>query len=558
MIALSCLILCLSAKADERILSFDSDILIATTGTMTVTETIRVQAEGVNIRRGIYRDFPTRYRDRIGNRVVIAFEVQTVTRDGITEPWFTESRSNGVRLYIGNADTLLAPGIYDYQIRYQTDRQLGYFDNHDELYWNVTGNGWDFVIDSASARVRLPGNIAASDLSLEGYTGPEGGNGQDYTTDTGESVATIRTTAGLQSREGLTLVLGWPKGIVTEPGNLQNLIFLLQDNLGLLLALSTLLLITAYLLVMWSRFGRDPAPGVIFPQYQPPENYSPASARYISRMGYDTRTFTAAVINLAVKGHLSISKTSDDYELKKLSSDASLAPGEKQLKKTLFAEANSVVLDNKNHQVIGKARRMHARALKNNYLNTYFVKNSGLLLPCVLLLVLMLIAVAIFDTFSISIIVITVAIMLMTGAFVWLLKAPTDEGRTLLDKLEGFKLFLNVAEKDDLDLKNPPDITPTLFEKYLPYAIALGVEQPWAERFAREFASLNGTAAHHYQPLWYVGNFDSRDLAGFTSDIGAGVTTAISSASQPPGSSSGAGGGGFSGGGGGGGGGGGW
>jgi uncharacterized membrane protein YgcG len=150
------------------------------------------------------------------------------------------------------------------------------------------------------------------------------------------------------------------------------------------------------------------------------------------------------------------------------------------------------------------------------------------------------------------------ALAAVNYAFYELLKAPTLAGRKLCDAIEGFRMYLSVAEKDRLNLLNPPDHTPELFEKYLPYALALGVEQQWAEQFADVLArQMEGGAA--YSPGWYRGDSWSRlGSAGFASAIGGALGGAISSSSTAPGSSSGSGGGGSSGGGGGGGGGGGW
>ncbi|HJT97712.1 MAG TPA: DUF2207 domain-containing protein, partial [Rhodanobacteraceae bacterium] len=150
-----CHLIATSACADERILDFHSDITIAPDAGMDVAETIRVRAEGNQIRHGIYRDFPTDYRDDLGNRVHVAFEPATLTRDGSDEPFHTEGQDNGIRVYFGSESTLLPPGEYTYVLRYRTTRQLGFFADHDELYWNVTGNGWDFPIDAASATVAL-------------------------------------------------------------------------------------------------------------------------------------------------------------------------------------------------------------------------------------------------------------------------------------------------------------------------------------------------------------------------------------------------------------------
>jgi len=159
------------ALSAERITRFHSDVDIAADGSMVVEETIAVVAEGDKIRRGIYRDFPTRYRDRYGNRRVVDFDVLGVLRDGADEPWHTRGRANGVRVYIGDADRLLPPGRYTYRIRYRTDWQLGFFERADELYWNVTGNGWEFPIERASAQVTLPQPVDAQTLRMEAYTG---------------------------------------------------------------------------------------------------------------------------------------------------------------------------------------------------------------------------------------------------------------------------------------------------------------------------------------------------------------------------------------------------
>jgi len=182
-----------NAQGAERILSFESGIVVSFDGSMIVAETIRVQAEGAAIRRGIFRDLPTRYEDQLGNRIVVGFEVLSVSRDGRTEPWYTERRFNGVRVYAGDAEIFFTPGEYSYTIRYRTTRQLGFFEDHDELYWNVTGNGWSFVIDQASATVALPGSVSADEITMAGFTGRFGEIGQLYTSDVVDSGASIRT-----------------------------------------------------------------------------------------------------------------------------------------------------------------------------------------------------------------------------------------------------------------------------------------------------------------------------------------------------------------------------
>ncbi len=544
------------AFADERILDFKSDITVLDDGSMEVLETITVQAEGREIRRGIYRDFPTRYEDAFGNRYRVAFEPIAVRRDGLTENWFDERRSNGVRVYVGQQDVFLDPGVYVYEIRYRTDRQLGFFLDHDELYWNVTGHGWIFPIDAVSASVTLP--AGAEVASVAGFTGRYGDTGQAYEASSLGNVATIRSTRVLGAREGLSIVVQWPKGVVTEPDWQQEFRYFFSDNAltfanGLALCGSLI-----WLLIVWSRVGRDPQAGVIFARYEPPADYSPASARYVSRMAYDPLTFSAAVINLAVKGHLEIEQSDrSDYVLKETPSDEPLAPGEAALKSRLFAKGPVLAVSDEHHATIGAARAAHKKSLRRDYLGDYFKKNSGYVLPSIgISLVVLIVGVISLPVTFLGIALFGVS-AIVHGVFVFLLKAPTVRGRLLLDQLEGFKMYLEVAEQDDLEARHPPEKTPQLFERYLPFALALGVENEWAEQFSEVFSRLSDSG-HPYQPVWYSGAFDPHRPATFAKNVGSTFSSAIASAATPPGSSSGGGGGGFSGGGGGGGGGGGW
>ena len=542
--------------AQERILSYHSDIDIAADASMEVTETIRVRAEGNNIRRGIYREFPTRYRDRLGNRYRVGFEVLEVTRDGEPEIWQATRRANGVRVDFGGDDFLAVPAEYEYSIRYRTNRQLGYYDDHDELYWNVTGNGWDFAIEQASATVTLPQAVASGELAVEAYTGVSGDQGQAYEAETTAGSASVQTTQALPPQNGLTLVFSWPKGVVAEPTSWQRFQYLLVDNRGLLLALLTLIASIAYLFSSWVRVGRDPEAGVVFPRYEPPAGYSPASLRYIKRMSYDHTTLTAAIVNLAVKGYLTINQSGKEYTLSKTDSTQPLAAGEQALLTRLFRRGDSLKLEQENHSEVSRAISVHKNSLAADYRNKYFVSNARTLLPPIAGIVIMFLVVLLIGgitPLSVIAFVVNVPLLLL---FFWLMHAPTEAGRKLLDRVDGFKLYLEVAEKDDLNLRHPPQLTPALFERYMPFAIALGVEQAWAEKFSRVFASLQQERGTPYHPAWYYGSFNATRMGEFSTAVSGGFSSAISSASHPPGSGSGAGGGGFSGGGGGGGGGG--
>lgn len=271
-----------SAFGEERILSYDSFISVKKDGSMIVTETIKVRAEGKQIRRGIYRDFPTYYLNNFGFMRIVGFQILSINRDGNYEAWHTKKVKNGVRVYIGSKSRYLKNGNYTYTIRYKTNHQIGFFDEHDELYWNVTGNGWSFPIDKVQAMVKLPFNVSKDKITMEGYTGKLGSTDQAYSATVLDDGGMIQATSNLYKQEGLTLVMTWPKGVITQPSDAQNIKYFLKNNSGYLMALMTLVAVFIFLYRTWSKVGRDLKPGVIFPHYNPPKGYSPAASRYIS------------------------------------------------------------------------------------------------------------------------------------------------------------------------------------------------------------------------------------------------------------------------------------
>ena len=619
----------------ERIIAFDSDITVAKNGTMTVVETIQVHATGDVIRHGIYRDFPTRYPDRHGAKVHVRFDVVTVTMDGHTEPFDTESIDNGVRVKIGDKDTMVDVGDHTYQLTYITARQIGFFDKYDELYWNVTGNGWALAIDKASATVRLP--KGASIKQYASYTGIQGSS-DDYATADQLSGDTIRfvTTAPLDLYQGLTIAVGFAKGAVTPPSAEDLRRDYIVDNAGTFVAILGILVLTVFFLAAWWHFGRDPKRGTIIPLFAPPAGLSPESVRFIHKMAYDRKSFAAALIHMAVKGFLTIADDDGTYTLQrtgKTVGDCGLSPTEIAMADALFdSPTDSIELKQENHTVVQRAITALKNGLKNECEKHYFVTNAGWFIGGLTILGLTGLASALlaedpgtaipimlwvagwsvgtafllhqawqgwvsvfvgpgsrflnfFDAliptvfavlftgglvvgfywFALSVSTASFAALAVGGilayVFYHLLKAPTAAGAAVLDQIDGFKLFLVTAEKDRLEILNPPNVTPEVFEKYLPYAIALDCENQWSKKFEAEAAAAGASADDHYGyvPAWYIGsNFGNLGMSGFASSIGSSLGSAAASASTAPGSSSGSGGGGFSGGGGGGGGGGGW
>ncbi len=629
---LACILLAAAAPAQERLLRFESDITVNTDASLTVTETIAIQAEGVTFRRGILRDFPTKYADRYGNTVNVAFAVERVLRDGQPESYRLENLRNGVRVRIGNANTFLERGPHTYSISYRTTRQLGFFDDFDELYWNVTGTGWELPIDEVEARVRLPGGARA--VRQAAYTGPQGARGEDFVAFERGGASTFRTTRALGPREGLTIALAWPKGYVAAPTGAEQARWFLADNLATGVALAGTLLVFTYYVLAWRRFGRDPEKGTIIPRFEPPPGLSPAATRFIRLMGFDQQGFSAALINMAVKGYLVIESEDDVYRLRKQpdGDPQALSRGERKVAHALLANA-SILLDNKNHQVLGRSVKQLHKSLRLEFERACFERNTMLFVLGLGLSVLLVFAAATAGgdgsllprafimalgsalitylalhflvgdddpTFRarpfklpasrvvVGALQVLVFAVVMAGntagaaafnvfanplqslcfallgglnvVFFFLLKRPTLAGRKIMDEIEGFRMYLGTAEEARLNILNPPEKTPQLFEKYLPYALALDLENEWTEKFAGVLARASlapGDGA--YRPRWYRGRYwEPRETSAFTRNLSRSLTAAVASSTTAPGSSSGSGGGGFSGGGGGGGGGGGW
>ncbi len=610
------LLLCtlLPALAQEQITDFASRIEVRTDGSLLVTETIKVIAAGDQIKRGIYRDFPTLYRNRWGLKSDVPFRVTTVLRDGRTEPWRQETKDNGLRIYLGSADVFLPAGPVTYTIQYETSRQLGFFADFDELYWNVTGNGWSFPILSASVCVVLP--AGANVRSAEAYTGPKGAKGTDYRSSFRSGCdAFLETTAVLPPGSGFTIAVTWPKGFVAAPTEEENWKSLIAANAGLALGVAGLFVALVYFLTAWAFFGKDPDRGVIIPLYAPPDGITPQDARFLRGLGTcDQTSFAAALLHLAVQRTLSIKeKARNSYSLSDTGAK-DLENEEAAFHAALFKDGSPLDLVNRNHKTFQAARKELVRGVdqKNRkmFARNLHVWVIGLLvtlvplglslrdsreiagaaflmvwlsiwsLGCAALSMsvvtewkarrfLSAIPVTLFAlpflagwVFGASMLVITaspwvcaiyIAGIAMCAIFQHLLKRPSAEGQQLRDQIEGFRRYLAVAESERLNLENPPERTPELFEKFLPYALALGVSQQWAEQFADV---LNDT---DYRPEWHsMSGNRPFSAAAFATGLATSFAGAISSASTAPGSRSGSGGGGSSGGGGGGGGGGGW
>ncbi len=547
--------------SQERILSYDTIIEIQPSSEIIITENIKVKAEGINIKRGIYREFPIDYYDKYGNKYKVIFDILEILRDGVEEPYFIKREGRNIRIYIGKKDIFLNSGEYLYTIKYKTARQLGFFEKHDELYWNVIGTNWIFPIYEASARVILPKGIPVDSISVDGFTGPSGATFKNFEyeiTPSGEIF--FKTNSILNPYEGFTIVVGWPKGIVKEPTNTQKFLYLLKDNTFLFFDFALIFGIFLYYLIMWNKYGKDPEKGVIFPQYEPPKGFEPEDLRYLKKMAFDNKAFSSFIVKMAINGFLKIEKIGKKFWLQRTEKENNLNETEKEVLSHLFpGGVKRIELDRDNYESFQSAKRAVEAKVKKRFENIYFNLNSSKrAIGCFFSILLGLIFWFQFVNYKTFALFFFLVLIVLNIVFWKLMPARSLMGRKIMDHIEGFKMFLKVADESVLKKYYPDGRTPALYEKYFPYAMALDMESEWGNQFEEAFKNL-AQKGETYTPAWYSGTgFSLGSLSSFSNSIGSSFSSAISTSSSPPGSSSGFGGGGSSGGGGGGGGGGGW
>jgi uncharacterized membrane protein YgcG len=592
----------------EEIIRFHSNLELFENGDVLVTESIRVRAMGREIRRGIYRTIPTYYRDRYRNRIKMDFEVIGLLKDGIKEPFFIEKKSGNIIINFGD-DTFLSPGVYTYTLSYKLNRVIGFFDDFDELYWNVTGNEWSFFIKEASADVKLPNGFEV--LHVACYTGVIGAT-ETRCTSYIRSDGSVHFMAmdALSPGQGLTIAAAWPKGLTPESTAGENLRALFFDNKGALTGLLGIFFVFIYYCYAWDKVGRDPEKGLIIPLYKAPEGLSPAAVRFVMKMGFDDKSFSAALVSLAIKGCLVIKEEKRKFTLQKVAGNNSeLSRGEQEVFDKLFSKNDVMVINQTNNKTIQLARKALETTLKNDFEKTHFNINGKYLIPGTVVSLLTVAGIFLFSeideslfffsvwitiwtlgstAFAINIfglwknalankaaigtaifrslmavpfflaeiyvftiigleigflsVVLILVILVMNILFYEWMKALTLFGRQMMDKIEGFKMYLSVAEGSRIILMGAPEKNMGLYEKYLPYAIAMDVENAWTRQFNNVIEQISFKSG--YQPEWYQSKrpFNITNINRMMGSLGSALSSAVSS-------SSGSRGGGFSGGG---------
>jgi uncharacterized membrane protein YgcG len=565
LLALIALVFATPALATERINLFDVAIKAELDGDIVVTETLNVRVEGNEIRRGIFRDLP-RFYTQDGARYHYDYDILSIQRDDGREDYDTETEGNAYRIIIGDEDVLLDHGDHTYVIRYRVKNQIRYFPDHDELYWNVTGNYWNFPIAQARATISLPRAVTIREVNA--FTGGEGQSGSDFTATQAGERQIFNTTRPLAVREGLTISIAFDKGVI-EPPSAGDIAGLWWQRFGSLTVLGVSMLgLFFWLYRGFNRVGRDPTKGPVFPRYEAPEGYSPAGVHYVyNRGGPDShRALIATLMNLAVKGRIIVDAT--DKKRTELTRNASstsvgndgIAPEDLAFETNLFVGSNHKVLGGAYDSGFTTAYTSYTKTLGEKYGEGYFRWNIGYTLTALAISIIVVAAAAFLaNEWTIWLTFGLVALAALNILFMYLMPAPTDKGQKLRTEIEGFKLYMETAEKLQLNAvtpgsDTPPPMTTERYEKFLPYAVALGVEKPWT----KHFQNLIPNEAATYNPTWTHMNVGAHSFASLSDSMVSNISSGVSSSLPQSSSSSGSGGGGSSGGGGGGGGGGGW
>lgn len=548
----------------EQIDNFDVTIKVNADASIEVTEKIDYDFGNLQ-KHGIYRDIPVKYASRGGNYNLRLSDISIWDKDGNPYNFDISASSEDRKIKIGDADIFVS-GKKTYVINYKVKRAINYFSDHDELYWNVTGNGWNVPITNASARIIFPQNLKREDVQLACYSGNAGSKNScslaQYTSSDDSALAGGAEFAesNLSPHQGLTIVTGIPIGVLQKPTFAASLADIITDNLILLLPL----LVFAIMFYLWWIKGRDPqGRGTVIPEFDVPDNLSPAEVGTIMDEKCGQKEIVAEIINLAVKGYIKIRREekevlfvkSTDYVFTRFKLGSDLDNGGIVIMNGLFkGKGDTAKLSELKNSFYKEYDLAKTRIYQSVVAKGYFSESSDVTRIKYSAIPLCLSGGLLYDLIKYGFSWTTTSFLLcalIALTFAQVMPRKTKQGVLAKEHILGLKDYLVTAEKDRLEFHNAPDKNPQQFEKLLPYAIALGVEKEWAKQFE---------GIYNTNPAWYKDSrgFNNFSAVYFVSDLGNFKTSFASTAASAPLGGSGLGGGGFSGGGFGGGGGGSW
>lgn len=529
----------------EQINSFLSDISINKDTSYEVREIIEYDF-GTNQKHGIYRSIPYRYKRAEGDFSVKIHIQRIEDEQGSPYKYQVSYEGDNVVIKIGDPDRTIS-GLHTYMLIYIIERGINRFENHDELYWNVTGNGWPVPIKNVLATVRLPDVVNQDDVKLGCFKGMYGSTTPcQYSY---EENSIVYEASDLQAREGLTILLGLPRDILVMPTFLQQLWWYMQDNWALFVPFIILFI----LLLRWWKYGRDPETGKhIAPMYDAPTSMTPPEVGVLVDEKVDTRDVSAMIVSLAIRGYLKIKEVESkvlffkqkDYQFIRLKeADAHLKEFEKTLLDGIFNgedQKNLSALKDSFFTTLKDIRKyLYTSVTKDGYFPISPEKVRAVYAGVGIFVALAGSAAAILLQ-NITYVLGFLPSGFLVALFGQIMPRKTKKGMENYIHILGLKLYLNRAEKKQIDFFNAPEKKPEVFEKFLPYAMALGVETAWAKEFEDMYKE---------PPDWYEGqDWHTFNTMSLVNSLHSFSSSSQSTFSSSP-SSAGSGGSGFSGGG---------
>ena len=486
------------AHAVERVAEFHSDIRVSAEGELTVTETIEVHTEGKEIRRGLVREFP----------LALPLEVTNVTRNRQTEPYAVERVAGGTRLFIGEAGSTLPPGRHVYEITYRAAGQIGFLDEHDQLHWNVNGNAWSFALERLTAEVTFERPVSARALKVDAWTGGPGPRGNDFNAFVRDGSAAFRSSRPLAPREGMAIMVAFPKGVIAPPSILARTGWFFSSNSGAAVGAGVLALMLGVLSACWWRYGRHSADRTA--------SLGAGGVRFVDQQGFDDRCLSAALLELASRGYWRIRELGDRFRVERTGKEVEWLPGEQALARRLLpGDLAHLEIGKRHDKSIEEARGAFAEELRQHFGRRYGSGNANFIALGAAIGILGIMAMIVLEAPAAAmgwVCGLMLATLLVFS--IALLPVYSAPRRKFRNEIDGLRQSLSASPQTEEE-----------FSRFLPYAVALGVEKTWSERFTAVLGAAALVAA--------VSEFYESTPHDFSDSISSMGDT-IASASTPP------------------------
>jgi uncharacterized membrane protein YgcG len=526
---LALLLIALATPASARqlkIQKFSAEIFVQPDSTINVTETI--EANFIGSWHGLYRSIPVEYVTPQGFNYSLFVKFDGAI-DGDGHSLRVESSRERHylkwKIYVDDATDAMRTIVLHYRV---TDG-LKYFEDHDELYWNVTGDEWDVPIEDVSAQILLPPHTTG--IRAAEFTGSHGSRAQNADVTTSENSVEVSMLRPLGFHEGLTAVVGWDKGFVTPPTTSDLVNQFLESNWPLFFPIPVFL----FMFWLWYTRGRDPRVGPIAVQYAPPDGMTPAEAGALVDDAAAMRDITATIVDMAVRGYLTIEEKESQhlmglisnkeyvFHMKKQASEwKGLKSHELLLLAGIFGNGMlpDVPLSSLQNEFYRKLPGIQGAIFDQLMERGYFqhrpdyVRSAFLVGGGIAGAMLFVIGNSLSQKMGMAqapfLIAAIVSAAIIIG-FGWFMPARTTDGAKAVGSVLGFEDFLAHVEADHMDRINQ---TPETFEKFLPFAMALGVEKKWSGAFKNIYSQppswyQGGSYGSGFYPLMFVSSLDS-------------------------------------------------